>query len=353
MSKIKVLIIDDSELIRRLLTEIISSAPDLEVVACAVDPIDARDKIKKFNPDVLTLDIEMPKMDGITFLRNLMRLRPMPVVMISSLTARGAPATLDALEIGAVDYIAKPKAGSGSELEDYAEIIQEKLRHAARANVLSRDDYRATSVNQDKSIVSNDTQNKLKYLPNKVICIGSSTGGIEAIREILFDMPLNCPPILIAQHIPAKFSTSLAARLNRDCAISVKEAKTDMVLDIGNAYLAPGEFHLNVIQKNGLLVTRLDDGEKVNGHKPSVDVLFESVLACAGTNTVAVILTGMGYDGAKGIKSIFDNQGVTFAQDEATSVVWGMPSAAIKLGAIQHVLPINKIKHGLLQACEK
>jgi len=353
LGKIKVLIIDDSELIRQILTEIISSAPDLEVVASAVDPIDARDKIKQFNPDVLTLDIEMPKMDGITFLRNLMRLRPMPVVMISTLTEHGAPATLDALEIGAVDYIAKPKGGSWGNLADYAEVIQDKLRHAAQSNMSARDSL-TNLASPDKVVSSNDIQeNNKKFKPAKVICIGSSTGGTEAIREVLFDMPTNCPPILIAQHIPAAFSASLAARLNKTSVITVREAKAGMPLEAGNAYLAPGDFHLKIIEKNGRLITALDDGDKVNGHKPSVDVLLHSAISCVGKNVVAAILTGMGNDGASGLKGVLDHQGVTFAQDEATSVVWGMPGAAVKLSAVKHILPINRIRNGLLRACER
>jgi len=347
------LIIDDSELIRQVLTEIIASAPDLEVVASAVDPIDARDKIKQFSPDVLTLDIEMPKMDGITFLRNLMRLRPMPVVMISTLTEHGAPATLDALEIGAVDYIAKPKGGSWGNLADYAEVIQDKLRHAARSNMSARESF-TNSVSPVKVATSESVQeNNTRFKSTKVICIGSSTGGTEAIREVLFDMPTNCPPILMAQHIPAAFSASLADRLNRTCAITVKEAKAGMPLEAGHAYLAPGDFHLKVIEKNGRLITALDDSDKVNGHKPSVDVLFQSAISCVGKNIVAAILTGMGNDGAEGLKSIQDHQGITFAQDEATSVVWGMPGAAVKLGAVKHILPIKKIRNGLLKACER
>ena len=354
MSKIKVLIVDDSELIRQLLTEIISSAPDLEVVASAVDPIDARDKIKQFNPDVLTLDIEMPKMDGITFLRNLMRLRPMPVVMISTLTEHGAPATLDALEIGAVDYIAKPKGGSWGNLTDYSGVIQEKLRQAARSNISARESY-TNPISTASTVSSGTVQDNLaaKYKPSKIICIGSSTGGTEAIREVLFDMPTNCPPILMAQHIPAAFSASLAERLNKACAITVREAKAGMPIEAGNAYLAPGDFHLKILEKNGRLITALEDSDKVNGHKPSVDVLFQSAITCVGKNVVAAILTGMGNDGASGLKGILDHQGTTFAQDEATSVVWGMPGAAVKLGAVQHILPIKRIRNGLLRACER
>jgi len=345
LKKIKVLIIDDSELIRQVLTEIISSASDLEVVATAEHPLEARDKIKQFNPDVLTLDIEMPKMDGITFLRNLMRLRPMPVVMISTLTSKGAPATLDALEIGAVDYIAKPQGGSWDNLAGYAQSIQEKVRNAALANLSAHD--RVLSKPAQK------IANGITYDGRRVICIGSSTGGTEALREVLQSVPLNCPPILIAQHIPASFSTSLATRLDSHCDITVREAKSGMPLEAGNAYLAPGDFHLKVFEKNGRLVTSLFDGDKVNGHKPSVDVLFESVLTHYGKHTVAAILTGMGNDGSKGLKAILDSGGNTMVQDEGTSVVWGMPGAAVKLDAAEKILPIKKISNALLKACEK
>jgi two-component system chemotaxis response regulator CheB len=347
LSKIKVLIVDDSELIRQVLSEIIGSAPDLEVVAVAEHPLDAREKIKQFSPDVLTLDIEMPKMDGITFLRNLMRLRPMPVVMISTLTSKGAPATLDALSIGAVDYIAKPQGGSWDNLSDYALTIQSKVRNAAIANMAAHD--RVLSSKQ----ASSEATEKRKFDGRKIICIGSSTGGTEALREVLQGMPANCPPIVMAQHIPATFSASLAQRLDGHCEITVKEAKSGMPLEPGHAYLAPGDFHLKVYEKNGRLVTSLYDGEKVSGHKPSVNVLFDSVAQHYGKYAVSAILTGMGSDGAEGMERILSVGGATFAQDEATSVVWGMPGAAVKLNAVQKVLPINKIREALLKACER
>ena len=346
MSKIKVLIVDDSELIRQVLTEIINSAPDLEVVATAEHPLEAREKIKQFSPDVLTLDVEMPKMDGITFLKNLMRLRPMPVVMISTLTSKGAPATLDALAIGAVDYIAKPQGGSWDNLSGYAQTIQNKVRNAAVANMAAHD-----RVVTPKVPVS--TGSERKFDGRKVICIGSSTGGTEALREVLQGMPANCPPILMAQHIPASFSASLAQRLDGNCDITVREAKSGMPLESGHAYLAPGDFHLKVYEKNGRLVTSLYDGDKVSGHKPSVDVLFDSAVQHYGKHTVAAILTGMGSDGAEGLKNVLSQGGTTFAQDEATSVVWGMPGAAVKLNAVQKVLPINRIREALLKACKK
>lgn len=344
MKKIKVLIVDDSELIRQLLTEIISAAPDMEVVATAEHPLDAREKIKQFNPDVLTLDIEMPKMDGITFLRNLMRLRPMPVVMISTLTQKGAPATLDALEIGAVDYIAKPQGSAWDSLAGYSELILEKVRNAASANLSVFD-----RITENRSTPISATQ----YLSQKVIAIGSSTGGTDAIREVLQTMPENAPPILIAQHIPAAFSASLAQRLDSKCRIKVLEATNGLKLEPGHAYLAPGDFHLELVLRNGLLHTSLSEAEKVNGHRPSVDVLFHSVANLVGKNAVAVILTGMGSDGALGLKAILDKGGITFAQDEESSVVWGMPGSAVKLNAVQKILPIQKITQGLLNACMK
>lgn len=344
MNKIKVLIVDDSELIRQLLTEIVSSAPDMEVVATAEHPLDAREKIKQFNPDVLTLDIEMPKMDGITFLRNLMRLRPMPVVMISTLTHKGAPATLDALALGAVDYIAKPQGNAWDSLEAYSVLIQEKVRSAARANLSAYD-----RITESKPVAIAQQQ----YYSQKVIAIGSSTGGTEAIREVLQSMPENAPPILIAQHIPAAFSASLAQRLDTKCRIKVLEAGNGLLLESGHAYLAPGDFHLELVARNGLLYTALSNAEKVNGHRPSVDVLFNSLADRVGKHAIAVILTGMGSDGALGLKAILDKGGITFAQDEETSVVWGMPGSAVKLNAAQKVLPIQKIAQALLNACVK
>lgn len=348
MRKIKVLVVDDSELIRQVLTEIINSSADLEVVGTAEDPYDARDKIKQLNPDVLTLDIEMPKMDGISFLRNLMRLRPMPVVMISTLTVKGAPATLDALEIGAVDYIAKPQGGGWMDLKGYAQLIQDKVRMAAKANLSGSDKPAALASGKPKPVV-----NQL-YHPAKIVCLGSSTGGTEALKEVLSGMPKNCPPILMAQHIPETFSTTFANRLNDSSEITVYEAKPGMLIEPGHAYLAPGNLHLTVRAKDdGRLYTALLDGDKVCGHRPSVDVLFKSLAKQVGKNTVAAILTGMGADGAEGLKDIHDVGGFTVAQDEATSVVWGMPGAAVRLNAAEKVMPLTRIRDCLLGACVK
>ncbi len=346
MSKIKVLIVDDSELIRQILREILSASPDFDVVGAAEHPYEAREMIKQLNPDVLTLDVEMPKMDGISFLKNIMRLRPMPVVMISTLTETGAPATLDALEIGAVDYIAKPR---GDNLQEYAELIQDKVRNAARANVTAREAIVAEpQAAASRTLASGKGE---RYKTSKVICLGSSTGGTEALKEVLVGMPANCPPIVMAQHIPPAFSTTFADRLNALCGITVCEAKAGMPLQPGHAYLAPGDRHLRVMKKSTGLVTALFDGEKVNGHIPSVDVLFDSVVELVGRDTVGAVLTGMGVDGAKGLMNIRSAGGETIAQDEKTSVVWGMPGAAVKLGAAAQVLPIKSVRDALLAAC--
>lgn len=347
MSKVKVLIVDDSELIRQVLTEIISSSTDLEVVGTAEHPYEARELIKQLNPDVITLDIEMPKMDGISFLKNLMRLRPMPVVMISTLTSRGARATLDALEIGAVDYVEKPSGGGWMELQGYAELINSKIRLAAKANVGTR----GVAIRSKESDAA-DVNKKRQFHTAKVITIGSSTGGTEALKEVLSGMPKNCPPILMTQHIPEAFSATFAQRLNDACEINVCEAKSGMPLEQGCAYLAPGNLHMKVRVKDNRKIIALFDGEPVSGHIPSVDVMFSSVASIAGKHTVAAILTGMGADGAKGMKEIYDIGGKTIAQDESTSVVWGMPGAAVKMNAVHKVLPLSRIRNSLLDACE-
>lgn len=335
---VKVLIIDDSPLIRRLLSEILSQASDIEVVGCAEDPYQAREMIKLLNPDVLTLDVEMPKMDGISFLRNLMRLRPMPVVMISTLTQQGSPITLEALELGAVDFIAKPTVNVKQQMSQYAYVVQQKVRVAAGARVRS---FKKVST------VSEPLPSNAQFLLNKIIAIGASTGGTEAIKEVLIKMPTNCPAIVITQHIPPVFSTSFAQRMDRTCAINVKEAQHGDKLTAGWAYIAPGGLHL--YKKRGAsLYCELDDSEPVNRHKPAVDVLFNSLLECGGKNIVAALLTGMGSDGAKGLLSIKQAGGYTIAQDEFSSVVWGMPKAAVDLGAAHEIVALDKITQRLL-----
>ncbi|AYM87978.1 protein-glutamate methylesterase/protein-glutamine glutaminase [Pseudoalteromonas agarivorans] len=336
---VKVLIIDDSPLIRRLLSEILSQASDIEVVGCAEDPYQAREMIKLLNPDVLTLDVEMPKMDGISFLKNLMRLRPMPVVMISTLTQQGSPITLEALELGAVDFIAKPTVNVKQQMSQYAYVVQQKVRVAAGARVRS---FKKVST------VSEPLPSNAQFLLNKVIAIGASTGGTEAIKEVLIKMPTNCPAIVITQHIPPVFSTSFAQRMDRTCAINVKEAQHGDKLTAGWAYIAPGGLHLSIKKRGASLYCELDDSEPVNRHKPAVDVLFNSLLECGAKNIVAALLTGMGSDGAKGLLSIKQAGGYTIAQDEFSSVVWGMPKAAVDLGAAHEIVALDKVTQRLL-----
>lgn len=339
MSKIKILIIDDSVLVRKVLTEILEAVPMFEVVGTAIDPIIARDKIKQLNPDVLTLDIEMPRMDGITFLRNLMRLRPMPVVMISTLTEKGAPITLEALELGAVDFIAKPKVDVTSGLENYAKEIIEKVRMAAKANV------RSMVPPPPKEPVHRQLTT---FSRNHIIAIGASTGGTEAIREVLSTLPENCPPVVIAQHIPPVFSTSFAARMDACSQPKVFEAKDGQRIEQGCVYIAPGDAHLKVKGSAGNYRCVLDNGPVVNRHKPSVEVLFDSVTAAAGNKAIAVMLTGMGADGAQAMLRMKEAGVYNIVQDEASSVVWGMPGAAVNLGAESKVMALNKITGHML-----
>ncbi|MEH6447917.1 MAG: chemotaxis response regulator protein-glutamate methylesterase [Oleispira sp.] len=342
MAKIRVLVIDDSALIRQMLTEILNSRDDIEVVGTAVDPLIAREKIKQLAPDVLTLDIEMPKMSGLQFLQNLMRLRPMPVIMVSTLTERGAPETLEALELGAVDYICKPKAKTEAKLRIFAEELVDKVRMASTARV--------RPFEQNKVAAKVPVENT-DY--SKIIAVGSSTGGTEAIKELLTTVPKNCPPILITQHIPKIFSTSFAERLDRCLEPEVFEAQDGMLIRPGCVYIAPGDFHLTIGKSGTKMVCRVVQTEKVNRHRPAVDVMFNSILDAYGSNVVAVMLTGMGSDGAQGMLKLKQAGAVTYAQDEATSVVWGMPQAAFNLGAVDEVLPLQKIPAKMLRAAQK
>ena len=344
MKKIKVLIVDDSALIRNLLTVIFNEDNRLEVVGTANDPYDAREKIKQLLPDVITLDIEMPKMNGIAFLRNLMRLRPLPVVMISTLTQAGAPDTLEALELGAVDYVAKPQGDDPRALESYARHICEKVFWAAKANVASLID--APPI---KKIIKVNSPLRAGFL----CAIGASTGGTEAIKTVITALPENCPPIVIAQHIPASFSGSFARRVNAASAVTVHEAEHDQAITEGNVYLAPGHSHLTVKRTAGGYICQLDQGAEVNRHRPSVDPLFNSVSRAAGRLAMAVMLTGMGADGAAAMLRLKEAGGYTVVQDENSSVVWGMPGAAFKLGAAEIVLPLDKIAQKIMSQASK
>lgn len=340
--KIKVLIVDDSALIRSIMSEIISSQPDMEVVGVAPDPIVARDLIKKTNPDVLTLDVEMPRMDGLDFLEKLMRLRPMPVVMVSSLTERGSEITLRALELGAVDFVTKPKLSIQSGMREYTDMIADKIRAASNARIKPRH-----LVATDASKAA--TAGALPLIRNpltsseKLIIIGASTGGTEAIKDFLMQMPSDCPGILITQHMPEGFTRSFARRLDGLCKISVREAEGNERVLPGHAYIAPGHSHLLLARSGANYVAQLDQGPPVNRHRPSVDVLFNSAAACAGKNAVGVILTGMGKDGALGMLEMKKAGAYNFAQDEASCVVFGMPREAIAVGASHEVGPLDRL----------
>ena len=354
--RIGVLVVDDSALVRSLLSEMLASAPDIEVVGVAADAHAARDKIKRLNPDVLTLDVEMPRMDGITFLRNLMRLRPMPVVMVSSLTERGADVTLDALALGAVDYLPKPKIDLAATLQDYRDELVEKIRTAARASVRALDPQRIAPapgpLHSADAVLPKAAAAKPLRTTDRIIAIGASTGGTEAIKEVLTRLPPDCPGIVIAQHIPKAFSGPFARRMNDCCAVSVCEAQDGQQVLAGHAYIAPGDRHLLLVRDGARYVCGLDDGLPVNRHKPSVDVLFRSVAQSAGRNAIGALLTGMGKDGARGLREMLDSGSRTIAQDEATSVVWGMPGEAVALGAAQHVVPLDAVAARIRQLAE-
>ncbi len=352
---IKVLIVDDSALVRQLLGEILSAAADIEVVGTAVDPYAAREKIKKLNPDVLTLDVEMPRMDGITFLGNLMRLRPMPVVMISSLTEQGADVTLRALELGAVDFISKPKLDVAQGLQEYADEIMAKVRSAAGARVRSLPPRSKTSSPKVTEKLSADavlapaSGRRHFRTTDRIIGIGSSTGGTEAIKEVLGALPPDMPGIVISQHIPEAFSGPFAARVNGQSALTVMEAVDGRQVLPGHAYIAPGNRHLMVQRDGARYVCRLNDGPPVNRHKPSVDVMLRSLAQNAGPNAIGLMLTGMGDDGASGMGEIKEAGGITLAQDEKSSVVWGMPGEVVKRGFADEVVSLGRIADRLVQ----
>ncbi|CAM3541773.1 chemotaxis response regulator protein-glutamate methylesterase [Bordetella sputigena] len=338
--KISVLCVDDSALVRGLMTEIINSQPDMEVVATAPDPLVARDLIKKHNPDVLTLDVEMPRMDGLDFLEKLMRLRPMPVLMVSSLTERGSEITLRALELGAVDFVTKPKLGIRDGLLEYTEIIADKLRAAARA----RPKALQVAPEAPKQVLRSPLSSS-----EKLVIIGASTGGTEAIRHVLQPLPPDSPAILITQHMPAGFTRSFAQRLDSLCSLTVREATHGERVLPGHVYLAPGgECHMRLGRSGANYIVELDPSEPVNRHRPSVDVLFHSVAVSAGRNAVGVILTGMGKDGAAGLLEMKRAGARTLAQDEASCVVFGMPREAIALGAADEIVSLDAMSERIL-----
>jgi two-component system chemotaxis response regulator CheB len=353
--KIKVLVIDDSALIRKLLKDILSTARDIEVVGTAPDPYIAREKIKSLNPDVLTLDVEMPKMDGISFLSNLMRLRPMPVVMISSLTEKGADVTLQALELGAIDFISKPKLDLSEGLASYSSEIIDKVRVASKANVRAYSSVKLIpnqKLSADAILKPTRTKKPFKTT-DKIIAIGASTGGTEAIKEVLIELPANCPGIVITQHIPESFSKPFAERMNSCSALTVFEATDGQQILAGHVYIAPGDRHMVIERSGARYVCRLHDGPPVNRHRPSVDVMFRSIALNVGANALGVLLTGMGCDGAHGLKEMHEAGSPTIIQDEKTSVVWGMPGEAYKLGVVDKIEPIDKIAGCILKILHK
>ncbi len=337
MPKIKVLIIDDSALIRSVMKEIINSQADMEVVGQAPDPVGARDLIKQLNPDVLTLDVEMPRMNGLEFLERLMRLRPMPVVMVSSLTERGNEVTLRALELGAVDFVTKPKVGVSDGLNDSAVEIADKIRAAARARV------RRHGINETPPSAPRPLSGQFLNTTEKLVCVGSSTGGTEALKEFLMRMPASSPAVLITQHMPESFTHAFAARLNALSAMTVKEAEHDERVLPGHAYIAPGHSHLLVRKSGAYYFVELSRADPVNRHRPSVDVLFNSAARVLGLNAVGVIMTGMGKDGAQGLLAMRQAGAHTIAQNEATCVVYGMPKSAVDIGAALEVVPLPEI----------
>jgi two-component system chemotaxis response regulator CheB len=338
MSKARVLVVDDSATMRSLVSAVLRRDPEIEVVGSAGDPIEAREAIKALNPDVVTLDVEMPNMNGLDFLEKIMRLRPMPVIMISTLTQRGAEASIRALELGAFDCVGKPTSGT-SPAEAFAE-LPEKVKAAWRARVRPLGSRAGPSPSADG------------FRPNgSVVAVGSSTGGVEALLTIISRLPRNCPPTVITQHMPPTFTKSFAARLNSFCAAEVAEAYEGAPLEIGKVYLAPGgATHLEVSGSTSLRC-RLREGDLVSGHRPSVDVLFSSVAKTAGANAVGVILTGMGRDGASGLLAMRENGAATIGQDEASSVIYGMPRVAFEIGAVERQLPLNAIGDQILTLC--
>ena len=336
MSKIRVLSVDDSALMRQIMTEIINSHSDMEMVATAPDPLVARDLIKKFNPDVLSLDVEMPRMDGLDFLEKLMRLRPMPVVMVSSLTGKGSEVTLR--ELGAIDFVTKPQLGIREGMLAYSEMIAEKVRTAAKASLAAHKPLSAPTTLKAGPLLSSE----------KLIAIGASTGGTEAIRHVLQPLPLSSPALLITQHMPPGFTRSFADRLNKLCQIGVKEAEDGERVLPGHAYIAPGDRHMELSRSGANYQIKIHDGPAVNRHRPSVDVLFHSVAKQAGRNAVGVILTGMGNDGAAGMLAMRQAGAWTLAQNEASCVVFGMPREAINMGGVCEVVDLSQVSQQML-----
>jgi two-component system chemotaxis response regulator CheB len=338
----RVLIIDDSALMRQLLTGLLSEDPEIEVVDSAPDPLVAREMIKALNPDVITLDVEMPHMDGLTFLRKIMALRPMPVVMISTLTQAGAEVTLEALEAGAVDFVAKPHSSVGPAMVALAEQLRAKVKAAAHTRVRVRSTQPKPRLPQRQA---------LNRQTGKILLVGASTGGVEALKTLLMDMPPDCPPTLITQHMPERFTAAFANRLNRECPMTVCEAADKQPIQPGCVYIAPGDHHLELSREGMAWVCRLHDGPPVSGHRPSVDVLFRSGARVAGSKAIGVILTGMGKDGAEGLLEMRKAGASTLGQDEASSLIYGMPRVAFERGAVERQFALTELAGAIVDRC--
>ena len=368
MAKTRVVVVDDSALVRSLLSEIINRQSDMECVGTAADPLVAREMIRNLNPDVITLDVEMPRMDGLDFLSRLMRLRPMPVVMVSTLTERGAEVTLRALELGALDFVAKPKIGITDGLKQLAEDITDKIRTAAKAHIRrvvvppvaampaatsalgsAAASLHTSAAQTNPSAVRPQAPGIGRLSTEKIIFIGASTGGTEATKDVLIHLPADCPAVMITQHMPPGFTKSYAARLDSLCRIRVAEAQDGERVLPGHAYIAPGGLHLSVERSGANYIARVTDGEPVNRHKPSVEVLFNSAARVVGPNALGVMLTGMGADGARAMRTMRDAGSFNIAQDEASCVVFGMPKEAIAHGAAHEVLSLNRIAPRLIE----
>ncbi|HKP64244.1 MAG TPA: chemotaxis response regulator protein-glutamate methylesterase [Polyangiales bacterium] len=338
--QVRVLVVDDSALVRKLLSALLEGDPEIQVVDTAADPYEAREKIKRHAPDVITLDVEMPKMDGLTFLRNIMRLRPMPVVMVSSLTDEGAEVTMAALQIGAVDFVSKPKLGIAEGLHALAEELRLKVKTAARARVRYREPVAArTTPARSTEVRTTD----------RVIAIGASTGGTEAVADVLAALPPDAPAVLITQHIPELFSARFAKRLDAHSALAVSLARDGDAVLLGHAYVAPGDHHLRIVRSGAKYECRVTREAPVNRHRPSVDVLFNSVAAGVGASAIGVILTGMGSDGAEGLLAMRNAGASTIAQDRESSVVWGMPGEAVKRGAAECTVGLDQVAERIMQ----
>jgi len=341
---VRVLVVDDSAVMRQLLSTLLSEDPDIQVVGTAADPHIARERIKALNPDVVTLDVEMPHMDGLTFLRKIMTLRPTPVVMISTLTQRGAETTLEALEIGAVDFIAKPADGSAAGMAELAAELQAKVKAAASTRV----GVRRTAPPAEAA----PRPPRVRRPSSKIIFVGASTGGVEALKALLLGFPADCPPILITQHMPPRFTAGFAERLNRECPMTVTEAAANDVIEPGHVYIAPGSHHLEIVRVGGRNLCHLSDGPTVSGHRPSVDVLFRSAARVVGKAAVGAILTGMGKDGAEGLLEMRQAGAITLGQDEETSLIYGMPRAAFERGAVMRQHPLHRMADAIMDAAE-